>query len=620
MTITTNNDDDRVFEILLDYLRRVRGFDFTGYKRASLRRRVQKQMQTVEVQSFGDYLDYLEVHPEEFTALFNTILINVTAFFRDMAAWQYLQHQTLPLLLQQKPPTEPIRVWSVGCASGEEAYTIAMLLADELGADSFRQRVKIYATDADEEALTQARQASYTAKDIEPVPIDMREKYFEPVGDRYTFRSDLRRAVIFGRHDIVQNAPISRLDLLVCRNTLMYFNTETQSRILARFHFALNESSALFLGKAEMLLTHTHLFAPLSLQHRIFTKVPNANIRDRLMVLAQAGDEEASGRLSNDVRLREAAFNAVPTAQVVVDFNGTLVMANMQARILFRISLLDIGQPLQDVEISYRPLELRSRIEQVYNTRQPVTVNDVFRDVPDGGGQYFDVQFMPLQENGSDLLGVSITFADVTQYHDLQLELQRSNQELETSNEELQSANEELETTNEELQSTNEELETTNEELQSTNEELETMNEELQSTNEELQTINDELRLRTDDLNQSNAFLNSILTNLRTGAVVVDRQLRILTWNDEAANMWGLRSAEVRGQTLLGLDIGLPVEQLAEPIRQSLLAEDSARQEVTVTAMNRRGRTSRYDISISVLLSPNQERLGVILLMEESDL
>src|SRR5262249_38552592 len=242
------------FEALLEFLKNSRGFDFTGYKRSSLQRRLGKRMQGLHLERYSDYLDYLEVHPEEFPQLFNTILINVTGFFRDAAAWDCLAAEVVPLIIAEKKPSDLIRVWSAGCASGEEAYTLSIILAEALGFESFRQRVKIYATDVDEEALLQARQASYSAKDLQPIPDTLRSKYFEFNGQRYVFRPDLRRSVIFGRHDLVQDAPISRLDLLVCRNVLMYFNAETQSRVLARFHFAVNDTGFIFLGRAEMLL------------------------------------------------------------------------------------------------------------------------------------------------------------------------------------------------------------------------------------------------------------------------------------------------------------------------------------------------------------------------------
>jgi two-component system CheB/CheR fusion protein len=495
------NNENQVFESLLEFLRQERGYDFTGYKRSSLMRRVRKRMQTYEIDNFETYLDYLQVHPEEFLPLFNSILINVTAFFRDKSAWNYLQGHVIDRILNQKPINTQVRVWSAGCSSGEEAYTLAMIFAEAIGVDKFRQRLKIYATDIDEEALTQARYASYSDRDLKPVPEELRQKYFEPAGGRYVFRPDLRRAVIFGRHDLVQDAPISRLDLLVCRNTLMYFNAETQAKILNRFHFALGDTGVLFLGKAEMMLTHADIFTPLSLQNRIFRRVPRTNRSERQLYVTQNAKDDSGNNLKKQERLHNLAFDVGPVAQLIIDFNGDLVLANTTARNIFGINLLDLGRPLQDLEISYRPLELRSHIDQIYSDHRLRIVRNVVRHLPEGNTQYLDVHFNPLEEDStSEILGVSISFVDVSRSQELQQQLQRSNQELETANEELQSSNEELETTNEELQSTNEELETTNEELQSTNEELETMNEELQSTNEELQTINDELRQRTIEL------------------------------------------------------------------------------------------------------------------------
>jgi two-component system CheB/CheR fusion protein len=609
----TSAEKDPAFESLLTYLRQSRGFDFTGYKRSTLIRRVQKRMQLLGLEGFSDYMDYLEVYPDEFNFLFNTILINVTAFFRDASVWEYLQEQVLPNIIKSKADSEPIRIWSAGCASGEEAYTLAMLMAESLGTEQFRQRVKIYATDLDEEALSQSRQAMYSAKDIQALPPELIAKYFEPTENRYIFRHDLRRSVIFGRHDLLQDAPISRIDLLVCRNTLMYFNAEAQTRVLARFHFALNDTGYLFLGKAEMLLTHSNLFTPLDLKHRIFTKVSAGNIRDRLLALAQVGDEEANNRLSRHIRMRELAFDSAPIAQVVIDLNGNLVLINEQARTMFGLSPKDLTRPFQDLELSYRPIELRSLIEQAYAERHSITLTNVERNLPTEI-QYLDVQIVPLLDNGNKPLGVSISFHDITRYIQLQEELQHSRQDLETANGELQSTNEELETTNEELQSTNEELETTNEELQSTNEELETMNEELQSTNEELQTINHELSQRTTELNRTNIFLTSILRSMQTGVVVIDNNFNILIWNYMLEDLWGLRTEEVLGKSLFTLDIGLPVEQLRMMIRDSISGRRQF-QEIIIDAMNRRGRQIKCYVACTPLFGIDIE--GAILVMAD---
>jgi len=268
--VTTDEASVQSFEALLEYLQRTRGFDFTGYKRPTLMRRVSKRVEMLHLADYAEYLDYLEVHPEEFETLFNTILINVTAFFRDPKAWDFLQSDIVPRLLETRGPDAPLRVWSAGCASGEEAYTLAMVFAEALGPEAFQQRVKIYATDVDEEALAKARQAAYTTEEVRPVPDALREKYFEFTGGRYLFRPEFRRTVIFGRHDLVQDSPISRLDLIVCRNTLMYLNADTQTQVLARLHFALQERGFLFMGKSEMLLTHGELFAPVQSPHRVF--------------------------------------------------------------------------------------------------------------------------------------------------------------------------------------------------------------------------------------------------------------------------------------------------------------------------------------------------------------
>jgi two-component system CheB/CheR fusion protein len=605
---------DREFDSLLDYLKRTRGFDFSAYKRPSLMRRVQKRMQSVNIERFGDYSDYLEVHPDEFAQLFNVILINVTSFFRDEQAWDYVRDKVLPEVVSARPE-EPVRVWSAGCASGEETYSLAMLLAEALGRDGFRDRVKIYATDADDQALNQARAAGYTEAQVTGVPSNLIDKYFTQDSDRFVFDKDLRRSVIFGRHDLVQDAPISRVNLLVCRNTLMYFNTEAQSRILARFHFALAEHGILFLGKAEMLLTHAQLFAPVDLRRRIFRKILKDNWRERLAIMNQAsGEEMVNG--GNNHTLYPAVLDASPHAQFAIDANGLLAMFNERARVLFGLVPGDLGRPIQDLELSYRPIEVRSLVAQVVEQRRPVTLREAVWEAVGREARYFDVYITALNDNDGRVLGVSVSYVDVTKIQELQNQLNRSKQDLETAYEELQSTNEELETTNEELQSTVEELETTNEELQSTNEELETMNEELQSTNEELHTVNEEYRERSDALNQANGFLESVLTGVRSGVVVLDRELRIVAWNHRAEDLWGLRDEEVKGQKFLNLDIGLPTEQLRASIR-SCLNGDRDHVESTLQAMTRRGKSIACKVIATPLLTATKEIHGCILLMEE---
>jgi two-component system CheB/CheR fusion protein len=603
------------FENLLAYLKQSRGFDFTGYKRNSLMRRVKVRMQTVGRSRFSEYQDYLQVDPDEFTHLFNTILINVTTFFRDPEAWKQLAEQVLPELVGPEGSTHSIRAWSAGCASGEEAYTLAILLAEALGVEQFRARVKIYATDVDEEALNHARQSQYQAQALENVPPQLLEKYFEPAHAGYIVRKDLRRSVIFGRHDLIQDAPISKINILTCRNCLMYFNSEAQAQILVRFHFSLVKGGVLLLGKAETLLTRAGPFKALDIKQRLFSKSPDPSSGDRTSLF----EPVRGGPMNTNSRLVEAAAEGAPVAQLIVDQQGSVLTFNHQLRSLFALSSRDVGRPLQDLELSYRPFELRSALEQAYREGRPVTFGEAPWTTPEAQPVRLALLVVPVADSSGGFLGAVFHFTDVTQQRRLQDEVQRASQELETALEELQSTNEELETTNEELQSTVEELETTNEELQSTNEELETMNEELQSTNEELQTINAESRERNDMVSELNAFLEGILTSLRGAVVVVDRDLRVHKWNHRAEDMWGLRSDEVLGRNFLNLDSGLPVEQLKTPIR-TCLAQEQESTETRFEATNRRGKP----ISVRVTCTPLVERAGdpprgVILLMDGED-
>ena len=583
-------------EVLLDFVKRSRGFDFSGYKRSSLERRIRKRMDEVGLTTYGDYLDRLEVDQDEFVVLFNTILINVTAFFRDARTWEYLRDHVLPDLLAGRPDG-PIRVWCAGCASGEEAYTAAMVLADLMGETAYREQVKIYATDVDEEALAMARSAAYTAKQVEPVPREDLDHYFERSDNRYVFRPDLRRTVIFGRNDLVQDAPISRIDLLLCRNTLMYFNAETQAQIVRRLHFALDRDGVLMLGKSEMLVTHSALFTPVDLKRRIFRKVVDGMGRERPHFVAGPADDVYDG---SGPSLRDAAFDASPVAQLVVDGDRHLVSANQSARRLFALVTTDLGRPLQDLEVSYRPIELRSHLDELRTERRPRTIEGVPFRPTEGESRVLDVQITPLFE-ASGVDGACIAFLDVTGFQSLQENLQRSKHDLEQAYEELQS--------------TVEELETTNEELQSTNEELETMNEELQSSNEELETINDELRTRTLELNEVNAFLETILTSMSMAVAVLDASQIVRIWNTHAEELWGLRADEVRDQAFPSLDIGLPVNELRGPIRTALVAEEPA--EVVLDARDRRGRPVSCRVScLPLRVAKGGQVSGVILLMD----
>ncbi|HEY0932869.1 MAG TPA: CheR family methyltransferase, partial [Trebonia sp.] len=485
-----------------------------------------------------------------------------------------------------------------------EAYTLAMVLAEALGPDQFRERVKIYATDLDEDALTQARTGIYDLQALADVPERLRDIYFEPAGAKRTFRRDLRRQVIFGRNDLTRDAPISRVDLLTARNTLMYFNADTQANVIRRFHFALSYPGYLFLGKAEMLLNHSDRFAPVDLRKRLFRKASPVAFEPA----GTTNGTEMTGRETGGGRIEGAALSSGPTVQLAVDLADKLRVANAAAEALFNLRPRDIGRPFQDLEVSYRPVELRSRIEQVRKEMRPLELHDVEWQRPGSlERSYYDVGIIPLFAAPGDLLGVGVSFVEVTRYRRVRDELAHANAELERAYEELQSLNEELETTNEELQSTNEELET--------------MNEELQSTNDELQAINEELRGRTEDLDQTNSFLGSVLRSLGSAVIVLNEDLRVRVWSPGAEDLWGLRPEEAEAKELLSLDIGLPAADIAPMLQQAVSRPaadgNGAVPAHAVTAVNRRGKTVELQIAASPMRTEEGGINGLILVMDQ---
>ena len=596
---------DTTLDAVLELVKETRGFDFTGYKRSTLQRRVAKRMAAVGTERYDDYVDFIELNGEEFAELFTTLLINTTGFFRDPQTWEYVAAEIAPQLLDARAPDSPIRVWCAGCASGEEPYTVAMVLARVMGDPGFRERVKIYATDIDDEALGQARHGTYLPRQIEDVPPDALERFFERTDQRYVFRKDLRRCVIFGRNDLVQDAPISRIDLLVCRNTLMYFTAETQAQILRRFHFGLDDDGYLLLGKSEMLITHTDLFTPLELKRRVFRKVIKPTVRDRVRVLSADGGRTFAPTEA-DV-LREVAFDIVGAAHVLLDHNRAMIMANDAARRMFGLGLNDFGRPIQDLELSYRPIELRSHLDSVDRDLRASEIKAIQWRAGDSD-RIFDIRITPLSSGGVTI-GTSVAYIDVTEAHKLQAQLTGSKRELEQAYDALQSTVEELETSNEEL-------ETMNEELQSSNEELETMNEELQSSNEKLETMNEELRHRTRELGDVNSILETILTSIGVAVAVLDRNERVQIWNGKAQELWGLTAEEAEDENLMSLDIGLPVENVRQQMRDTL-AGRSQREELVLEATKRRGEGFMCRVTFLPLGSTGDGSVSGVIMMTE---
>jgi two-component system, chemotaxis family, CheB/CheR fusion protein len=610
-------------EELLRFVRDERGFDFTGYKRSSLGRRVRRRMQEVGVDTVAEYRLFLEESTDEFTALFNTILINVTGFFRDPAAWAFIESEIVPRIVSGLDQKHPIRLWSAGCASGEEAYTLAMVMANALGVSTAARRVKIYGTDVDLEALAHARAGVYPEKALEEVPSSLRAQYFrpDPKGRGFALIPALRRTIVFGRHDLTRDPPISHVALLACRNTLMYFTSEMQAAVVPRLHYALKDDGYLFLGRAEMVVHGgAGRFEPVSVRHRVFMAVPGTPPHTASSPTRLAIREPFDLRPFEALPLErdlvgngepESTLKLGPVAQILLSPDGTLTGANSVAQEVLGIQVGDLGRPISAVRLASGSDEVVASVEWVLEHGAIQNVAPVHLVAPSGAAYDLALQAYPLRDDRDRMLGVSVILVDVGKTSALQEDFFQMHTELETAYEELQSTNEELVTSNEELQSSYEELETTNEELQSANEELETTNEELRSSNEELEATNIELKSASDavermntslvhannELNRFSALHRHVMDNFPSAVVVLDSHLLIREWNRAATNLWGLREDEVVGEPFFGLDFGLPLETLQEPVR-ACRSPGAASVTLELEAVNRLGRHVNVRVTV----------------------
>src|SRR6266571_3437500 len=514
---------------LLEKLSAQYNFDLREYKEVSLVRRIRARMTQVRAESVSAYSRLLDENAGEHVALINTILINVTGFFRDSEAWKVLAEHVVPRLVEDAADSRSLRIWSTGCSSGEEPYSIAMLLAEHLGDAAENYTIKIYGTDVDEDALTAARQAVYRTEQLKDVPDRLVDRYFTREGQLYRFRREFRRWCIFGSHNLTQAPPLSHIDLLVCRNALIYFTGELQDRILTRFHYSIREDGFLFLGRSESLLARSRLFTPVHQKWRIFRRTSTASL------------------------------DALPAAVVVIDVNDTILSWNPGAEALLDIPTADaLARKFRDLDISYRVEGLRARIEDVKARHAVSRMDDVMFTRRNGEAVHTDITIAPLFE-ASRFVGVVVYALEATEHARLKEQMSRIAEQHAT-------AIEELETTNEELQSTNEELETTNEELQSTNEELETTVEELEVANAELGTLNAQLETRSSELKRLDAYHLGLLNSMEQSVFVTDRALVVTSWNQAAERMWGLRAGEATGRDVMALPLGDATRILRTPL------------------------------------------------------
>lgn len=537
---------------LLAYVTRQSNIDFRTYKPTTITRRIARRMAVNHVTSIRDYTQFLESSSEEVQELIKAFLIKVTGFFRDPEAFEYIRDTLLPSMIEQgREQGRVLRFWSAGCATGEEPYTIALLVADLLGTELPEWSVKIFATDLDEGAINFARRGFYPATVLKDLPDQYFERFFEPFDQGYLIAKPLRQMVIFGQQDLSRGVPFPRINLVSCRNLLIYLKPELQQRVLDLFAYSLHHTNGyLFLGKAETARPSKGTFEIIDKKWKIYRclsgplAVPanhdaprfpiqpvhsfpdRQSINRRVTRLEKQLDAAEFTPLDLELthlrRFNEVMLRHLPVGVVVIDRSYRIVTTNSAARRL--LSIRDITAE-QDFLHTVRGLpykSVRNAIDTTFREQGSISLTDVELEASVGvAKRYFNMMFttMQMEQGAPELAVISILDAteqvqtgkrlEAVQAEQAQLveELSASNarfsemnKELQDSNEELQAANEELMLTQEELQATNEEFEATNEELQATNEELETNNEELQATNEELQTTNDELTARTTEL------------------------------------------------------------------------------------------------------------------------
>jgi len=549
--LTPEKVDDPLRD-LLTYISQQANMDFRNYKPSTILRRISRRMALAHSRTIRDYAEYLRVHPEEVTELCRAFLINVTGFFRDREAFDFLKDFVVPDMIERgRANGRAFRAWSAGCSTGEEAYSLAILLAEVLGGELSEWNVKIFATDLDDEAVNFARRGLYPQKLLSALPDGFQERYFEQIDHGHRVSKNLRQMVIFGTQDLTRGVPFPRMDLVVCRNLLIYLKQELQQDILDLFAYSLHQNNGfLFLGKAETARPSKATFDLINKKWKVYRCVSgplalpshgrSLNARQiewqAITRRMEAAEKPLEGTETTPLRrINDVMFRYLPIGIVVIDQNYRIVTLNAAARRLLAIRDLAMEQDFLHTARVLPYAQMRQAIDSAFHDHSTVALGDLPPE--NAGGRYLSLTVMPahLDDGGSQravitVIDVSDPVVTKQRLEHVQAEqakileelgstnkrLTTMNTELQEANEELQSANEELMLTQEELQATNEEFEATNEELEATNEELETNNEELQATNEELQTTNDELSARTHELQTVANELTEARQGLRT--------------------------------------------------------------------------------------------------------
>jgi two-component system CheB/CheR fusion protein len=558
---------DEHLEQIFTLLRSATGVDFRRYKRPTIERRLRRRMVLQRIDKLDQYLRLLHNQPEEVTALYQDILIRVTRFFRDPDLFAEIGAHVLPTIFEHRRDDVPIRIWVPGCATGEEAYSIAILTADFIGHRAGRIPVQIFATDVSEPAIEQARAGLYPGTIEQDVDPGRLRRFFVRVDGGYKVAKTVRDLCIFARQDLTRDPPFSNLDAIVCRNVLIYLGAEMQQRLMSIFHYALKPAGFLILGSAETIGLHAEFFAVADKKHRIYRKKTVTSPEPHLAFeytpagpmpgperLEPSGREPARGVQAEVNRLIQERF-APPG--VVIDDQLRVVQFRGQTGAFLEPAP---GEPsLNILKMAREGLlhGLRAALADVRRSKRSVRRTDV-RVKSNGAWQTIDLEVVPLASadrphwlvlfwDRKAHRGRARRLAEVprTTKEPVSKQVATLQQELKTSREYLQSIIQDLEAANEELQSANEEVLSANEELQSANEELDTAKEELQSTNEELNTLNEELHARNEELSRLNSDLMNLLASVPVAIVIVSGDLRIRRFTPMAERVLNLIATDV---------------------------------------------------------------------------
>ncbi|MET0621765.1 MAG: CheR family methyltransferase, partial [Pyrinomonadaceae bacterium] len=561
--------EEQALAAVLMHLRTRTGHDFMNYKRGTVRRRIERRIGVTQASDLPGYAQYVRENPPETRALLKDLLISVTNFFRDPAAFRELERAVIRRLFENKGASRYVRVWVPGCATGEEAYSIAMLLAEHAETLAAPPSLQVFASDIDDDALQTARAGHYTLNDVADVSPERLRRFFTQVREGFSVRRELRETVLFAKHDLLKDPPFSHLDLVSCRNLLIYLNAAGQAKAMGTFHFALNPGGYLFLGGSETIGDHSDLFVVVNKPSHIFQAravVPRPPSHELPAVLprhagpARAGGEEGRSAMRAQVRLSYLDLHR----RLLEMYAPPSVLVNAQHEIVHisesagRFLQIPGGEPSYDLLTVVRPelrLELRAAVFHAEQHRTNVevprlsvntgerveTVSLVVRPVvsdDDTARGFLLVIFEPTPEEAAagGTEDVIIPSAEPVS--------RKLEEEVSHLRAQLRTHTEQFEVQHEELRASNEELQAINEELRSTAEELETSKEELQSANEELSTINQELKIKIEELSQSNNDLLNLMNSTDIGTVFLDRALRVKLFTPRARDIFNLIAAD----------------------------------------------------------------------------